>query len=136
MPTLALYQAAQAWAGIHGREFVIPDDVKAIAPHVLTHRMMLSSQAQLRGRAPGGIGGGHRRYQTCARGGSSWPCMTWWAFLGLAFLLAIFGKIYPLAAFVMMLAGLSFVARWWRLRALDGARLLPAQAFLQARVYW
>jgi MoxR-like ATPase len=50
--TLALYQASQAWAAIQGREFVLPDDVKYLAPHVLTHRMMLSSQAQLRGRRP------------------------------------------------------------------------------------
>jgi MoxR-like ATPase len=50
--TLALYQAAQAWAGIQGRDYVIPDDVKRIAPCVLTHRMMLSPQAQLRGRKP------------------------------------------------------------------------------------
>jgi MoxR-like ATPase len=50
--TLALYQSAQAWAAIQGRDFVLPDDVKYLAPHVLTHRMMLSSQAQLRGRRP------------------------------------------------------------------------------------
>jgi MoxR-like ATPase len=50
--TLALFQASQAWAAIQGRDFVLPDDVKLIAPHVLTHRMMLSSQAQLRGRQP------------------------------------------------------------------------------------
>jgi MoxR-like ATPase len=50
--TLSLYQSAQAWAGIQGRDFVLPDDVKYMAPHVLTHRMMLSSQAQLRGRRP------------------------------------------------------------------------------------
>ena len=47
---LALYQACQAWAAIRGREYVIPDDVKALAPHVLTHRLMISPQAQLRGR--------------------------------------------------------------------------------------
>jgi MoxR-like ATPase len=50
--TLSLYQSAQAWAAIQGRDFVLPDDVKYLAPHVLTHRMMLSSQAQLRGRRP------------------------------------------------------------------------------------
>jgi MoxR-like ATPase len=50
--TMALFAASQAWAAIHGREYVLPDDVKQIAPHVLTHRMMLSSQAQLRGRQP------------------------------------------------------------------------------------
>jgi MoxR-like ATPase len=50
--TLSLYQSAQAWAAIQGREFVLPDDVKAMAPHVLTHRLMISPQAQLRGRQP------------------------------------------------------------------------------------
>ncbi|GAB4522450.1 MAG: MoxR family ATPase [Anaerolineales bacterium] len=50
--TLALYQAAQAWAAIQGRDYVLPDDVKRMAPHVLTHRLMISPQAQLRGRRP------------------------------------------------------------------------------------
>jgi MoxR-like ATPase len=50
--SLALYWASQAWAGIHGRDFVLPDDVKFMAPHVLTHRLMISPQAQLRGRQP------------------------------------------------------------------------------------
>jgi MoxR-like ATPase len=50
--TLALYQSAQAWAAIQGRGFVIPDDVKRMAPHVLTHRMMIAAQAHLRGRRP------------------------------------------------------------------------------------
>ena len=48
--TLALYQAAQAWAGIAGRDFVLPDDVKRVAPPVLCHRMMISPQSQLRVR--------------------------------------------------------------------------------------
>ena len=50
--TMALYQAAQAWGAIQGREYVLPDDVKQMAPHVLTHRLMISPQAQLRGRQP------------------------------------------------------------------------------------
>jgi MoxR-like ATPase len=50
--TLALYWASQAWAGIKGRDYVLPDDVKFLAPHVLTHRVMISPQAQLRGRKP------------------------------------------------------------------------------------
>jgi MoxR-like ATPase len=50
--SLALYQTAQAWAAIEGRDYVIPDDIKRLAPHVLTHRMMISPQAQLRGRKP------------------------------------------------------------------------------------
>jgi MoxR-like ATPase len=50
--SLALYQASQAWAGINGRDYILPDDVKAMAPHVLTHRLMIAPQAQLRGRLP------------------------------------------------------------------------------------
>jgi MoxR-like ATPase len=48
--TLALFHASQAWAGIHGRDYVIPDDIKFLAPFVLTHRLMIAPQAQLRGR--------------------------------------------------------------------------------------
>jgi MoxR-like ATPase len=48
--TLAMYQVAQARAGIDGREYVLPDDVKIMAPYVLIHRLMISPQAQLRGR--------------------------------------------------------------------------------------
>ena len=50
--TLALYQSSQAWAAIAGRDYVIPDDVKAMAPPTLTHRLMIAPQAQLRGRQP------------------------------------------------------------------------------------
>jgi len=50
--SLALYWSAQAWAGIQGRDYVLPDDIKFVAPHVLTHRLMISPQAQLRGRQP------------------------------------------------------------------------------------
>jgi MoxR-like ATPase len=50
--TLALYQTSQAWAAIQGRDYVLPDDVKFMAPHVLTHRLIISPQAQLRGRRP------------------------------------------------------------------------------------
>jgi MoxR-like ATPase len=50
--TLALYRAAQALAALRGRRFVIPDDVKYLAPPVLTHRIMISPQTRLRGRRP------------------------------------------------------------------------------------
>lgn len=50
--TLGLYQSSQAWAAIHGRDYVLPDDVKIMAPHVFGHRLMISPQAQLRGRNP------------------------------------------------------------------------------------
>ena len=46
---MALYKTSQAWAAIDGRDFVTPDDVKAMALHVLAHRMILSSNSRLKG---------------------------------------------------------------------------------------
>ncbi|MBM4000522.1 MAG: MoxR family ATPase [Planctomycetes bacterium] len=43
---LSLYRAAQAWALIDGRSFVVPDDVKQLAVPVLGHRVLPSSFAQ------------------------------------------------------------------------------------------
>ena len=48
--TLALYQVSQAWASLQGRDYVLPDDVKHITPHVLSHRLIIAPHAQLRGR--------------------------------------------------------------------------------------
>ena len=48
--TLALFRAARAFAAIHGRDYVMPDDVKRLAVSVLSHRITLSSQSRLRGR--------------------------------------------------------------------------------------
>lgn len=48
--TMGLFQTSQAWAAINGRDFVIPDDVKFVAPYVLCHRLIISPSAQLRGR--------------------------------------------------------------------------------------
>ena len=48
--TLALYRASQALAALRGRPFVIPDDVKYLAPFILTHRVIISPQTLLRGR--------------------------------------------------------------------------------------
>ena len=46
---LALYKTAQARAAIDGRDFVTPDDMKALASPVLAHRMILTSNARVRG---------------------------------------------------------------------------------------
>jgi len=43
--TLALAHVAKAYAFIHGRAYVVPEDVKAIAPDVLRHRLVLSYEA-------------------------------------------------------------------------------------------
>jgi MoxR-like ATPase len=50
--SLALYRASQARAAIMGREYVMPDDIKALTPTVLTHRIHISPQTRLRGRTP------------------------------------------------------------------------------------
>lgn len=48
--TMALYRTSQARAAIRGRPYVIPDDVKALASYVLTHRIIIDPQTRLRGR--------------------------------------------------------------------------------------
>ncbi len=48
--TMALYRTCQAQAGIKRRDFVIPDDIKVMAPYVLTHRLVVNPQTRLRGR--------------------------------------------------------------------------------------
>jgi MoxR-like ATPase len=47
---IALVRAAKALALMEARSFVTPDDIKAIAPGVLRHRIVLSADAQLDGR--------------------------------------------------------------------------------------
>ncbi|MGQ9547458.1 MAG: AAA family ATPase [Roseiflexus sp.] len=46
--SLALYRAAQAFAAMTGRDYVIPDDVKALAEPVLAHRLIISPSARIR----------------------------------------------------------------------------------------
>ncbi|WP_018680142.1 AAA family ATPase [Actinokineospora enzanensis] len=53
--SLALVRAAQAQAACAGRHFVLPDDVKAVAPAVLRHRMMLTPQAEVHGMTTGAV---------------------------------------------------------------------------------
>jgi len=48
--SLALFRAARAHAAVRGRDYVMPDDVKALAVPVLAHRITLNSQSRLRGR--------------------------------------------------------------------------------------
>ena len=44
-----LLRAAKAHAAVQGRSYCIPDDVKALAPHVLSHRIIASPGASLNG---------------------------------------------------------------------------------------
>ena len=48
--SLAMLRAARALAALSGRAHVLPDDVKAMAPHLLPHRLILSPDALLAGR--------------------------------------------------------------------------------------
>ena len=47
---IALCRACQARALLYGRDYVIPEDVQALAQNVLAHRLTLSSEARLHGR--------------------------------------------------------------------------------------
>jgi MoxR-like ATPase len=46
---VALFNAARALAGMEGRDFLIPDDIKSAAPPVLRHRLLLKPEADLEG---------------------------------------------------------------------------------------
>jgi MoxR-like ATPase len=47
--TLALLKAAKATAALRGRDFIIPEDIQSMAPHVLRHRIMLSPEKEMEG---------------------------------------------------------------------------------------
>jgi len=47
--SLALYRCGQAWAALHGRDHVLPDDVKRLVPSVLVHRVILGADGRLGG---------------------------------------------------------------------------------------
>ena len=53
--SLALFKASQALAALRGRSFVLPDDVKLLAPLALAHRCIVHPESALRGRAAAAI---------------------------------------------------------------------------------
>jgi MoxR-like ATPase len=48
--SIALHRTARARAAVQGRDFTLPDDIKAMAPLTLAHRVVLKPQSRLRGR--------------------------------------------------------------------------------------
>jgi MoxR-like ATPase len=52
---IALIKSARARALIHGRDYVVPDDLFALAEDVLLHRMRLNYEALAEGRTPAGV---------------------------------------------------------------------------------
>ncbi|MBA3851875.1 MAG: MoxR family ATPase [Chloroflexi bacterium] len=51
--SLALYRAGQALAALSGRDYVIPDDIKALAGPALAHRLIIKTSATIRDVDPG-----------------------------------------------------------------------------------
>ncbi|MFC7063265.1 AAA family ATPase [Halobacillus seohaensis] len=50
--SISLMKAAKAYAFIMDRDYVLPDDVKFLAPYVLSHRMILTSESKFEGLSP------------------------------------------------------------------------------------
>ena len=53
--SLALFHASQALATLRGREYVIPDDVKALVKPTLSHRLIIAPAARVRGVTPAAV---------------------------------------------------------------------------------
>ncbi|MGG6545054.1 UNVERIFIED_CONTAM: MoxR family ATPase [Prevotella sp. 15_C9] len=50
--SVAMLKASKAHALLNGRDFVVPDDIKFVAPSVLQHRLLLSAEAEMGGYTP------------------------------------------------------------------------------------
>jgi MoxR-like ATPase len=49
---LAMVRAAKVWAAAEGRNYVLPDDIKVLAPVVWTHRLVMDPEAEFAGATP------------------------------------------------------------------------------------
>ena len=47
--TLAMLKALQVYAAIKGRKYATPDDVKKLAPYVLSHRIIIKNNLRIKG---------------------------------------------------------------------------------------
>jgi MoxR-like ATPase len=50
--SLAIVRAAKAFAAIRGRDFVTPEDIIEVIPHVLRHRIILTPEKEMEGMTP------------------------------------------------------------------------------------
>ena len=50
--SVAMLQAAKAYALLQGRDFITPDDVRQVAPSILQHRLILTAEAEMEGITP------------------------------------------------------------------------------------
>lgn len=53
--SIALYRAGQALAGLLGRDYVIPDDIKALAEPALAHRLIIKTASSIHDVSPGQV---------------------------------------------------------------------------------
>lgn len=53
--SLALFKASQALAALSGRDHVLPDDIQRLVPAILSHRLIASPEAELRGKTASSI---------------------------------------------------------------------------------
>jgi MoxR-like ATPase len=53
--SIALLKISQAWALLNGRDYVLPDDIKALAQPVMAHRLLIKARSKLRGVNKGRI---------------------------------------------------------------------------------
>lgn len=50
--SLSILKASKAIASVRGRDFVTPEDIQFVAPHVLNHRLILTPEAEMEGLSP------------------------------------------------------------------------------------
>ena len=50
--SVAMMQASKAYALLHGRDFVTPENIKFVSPYVLQHRLILTAEAEMEGYSP------------------------------------------------------------------------------------
>ena len=51
----SLYRAAKVWAAIHGRDYVMPEDVQTLVQPVLAHRLVLTGEARFAGKTAASV---------------------------------------------------------------------------------
>jgi len=50
--TQAIFKLARGWAALHGRDYVVPDDIKRLVVPVLAHRVILKPEPRIKGVKP------------------------------------------------------------------------------------
>ena len=135
--TLSLQRASRAMAAANGRNYVLPDDVKALAGPVLAHRLMLTPEAQMQG-----ADAGRASWPTSSQASLSLrvarlePVITrtGWAALGAAAALVVCGRVFGIFELYVIGAGIAalvvialIAVRATRLRLEVAREVIPAK---------